>query len=302
MKKVAIVVQRCHETVVGGSESLAWHYASLLKDTYDVDLLTTTALDISDWANVLPAGSEEKDGINVIRFPVTVGRNAYWAQLHHRLSGGFDPFTPGRQRTSEKALQLKWTVALQEEFIKNQGPYSAPLMQFIKENWRDYQSIIFVTYLYPTTYFGLQQLPPGNALFAPTLHDEQPAYLSAYKHAAARARELLWLTEAEQRVSRKLWGDLPGRVVGMAIDTKPREPEVSHVPYLLYSGRVDPNKGCAQLFEFYFKYERATLSRLRLVITGTADMNIPPHADIDFRGFVSSEEKFRLMAGAAAYV
>ncbi len=31
MDKVAIVVQRCHESMVGGSESLAWHYAMLLK-------------------------------------------------------------------------------------------------------------------------------------------------------------------------------------------------------------------------------------------------------------------------------
>src|ERR1700752_136079 len=98
MKKVAIVVQRSHETVVGGSESLAWHYATLLKYDYHVDLLTTTAVDISDWANGLPEGSEARDGINVVRFPVTVGRNVYWAQLHQRLSGGFDPFTPGRHR------------------------------------------------------------------------------------------------------------------------------------------------------------------------------------------------------------
>ena len=39
MKRVAIVVQRCHESVVGGSESLAWNYATLLRDTCDVDVL-----------------------------------------------------------------------------------------------------------------------------------------------------------------------------------------------------------------------------------------------------------------------
>jgi len=27
MKKIAIIVQRCHESVVGGSEALAWQYA-----------------------------------------------------------------------------------------------------------------------------------------------------------------------------------------------------------------------------------------------------------------------------------
>src|SRR6185436_18500120 len=153
MKKLAIVVQRCHETVVGGSESLAWNYATLLREAYDVDVLTTTATDISDWANVLPAGPEKRDGINIIRFPVTVGRNAYWGKLYVRLHVGFDPFTPGRHRNSEKSLQVKWTLALQEEFIRNQGPYSEPLLSFIRKHWRDYQSIVFVTYLYPTSYF-----------------------------------------------------------------------------------------------------------------------------------------------------
>lgn len=302
MKKVAIVVQRCHESVVGGSESLAWHYATLLRDVYDVDVLTTTALETGEWANTLPAGLERKDGVNLRRFRVTVGRTAYWGQLHSRLARGFDPFTLGRHRNTEKELLLKWTLPMQEEFIRTQGPYSVPLMSFIKENWPSYQAILFVTYLYPTTYFGLQQLPAGNALFAPTLHDEQPAYLSAYKHAAQSARELVWLTAAEQRVGARLWGDLPGRVVGMAIDTKLREPEPSPIPYLLYCGRVDPNKGCAQLFEFYFKYKRATRSKLRLVMTGTEDTQIPKHPDIEFRGFVSPEEKFRLMAGASVYM
>lgn len=302
MSKVGIVVQRCHESIVGGSESLAWHYASLLSDAYDVDLLTTTALDISDWANVLPEGTTRRDGIDVHRFPVTIGRSAYWGQLYSRLVTSLDPFAPGRSRRNEEILPRRWSIPLQEEFIKHQGPYSEPLMQFIKENWREYRALIFVTYLYPTTYFGLQQVPSGQALFVPTLHDEQPAYLSAYKYAAQRAHKLIWLTEAEQRVGEKLWGKLPGSVVSLAIDKKLYEPPPPTSRYLLYCGRVDPNKGCTQLFEYFIKFKRTFPTRLRLVITGTEDMKVPAHSDIEFCGFVSSEEKARLMAGATVYV
>ena len=53
MNKVAIVVQRCHESIVGGSENLAWQYATLLKDEYEVDILSTTAIDAAYWSNVL---------------------------------------------------------------------------------------------------------------------------------------------------------------------------------------------------------------------------------------------------------
>jgi glycosyltransferase involved in cell wall biosynthesis len=299
MNKVAIVVQRNHEDVVGGSETLAWHYATLLRDDYQVDLLTTTAIDTSVWANTLLVGSETKERVRIVRFPVTIGRSHYWSGLHKRLLEAFGPFVPGKDRD---VPQLGWTIALQEDFIRHQGPYSAPLFQFIREHWRDYRAVIFITYLYPTTYFGLQQLPAGNALFAPTLHDELPAYVPAYKYAARRAGQLIWLTAAEQRVGQKLWGDLPGRVVSMAIETEVREPQWMPVPYLLYCGRVDPNKGCRELFEYFITFKRTNPSRLRLVITGKDDIPVPVHEDIEFRGFVSAEEKFRLMAGALLFV
>ena len=299
MSRVAIVVQRCHEDIVGGSETLAWHYAQLLRNAYEVDLLTTTAIDTSAWANALPAGAETRDGVRIVRFPVTIGRSQYWAGLLDRLVQEFGPLVPTR---NQDVPPLGWTIALQEDLIRHQGPYSEPLLRYIKENWRDYRAIIFITYLYPTTYFGLQQLPAGNALFAPTLHDELPAYLPAYNYAARRARQLVWLTAAEQRVGQKLWGDLPGQIVSMAIETDVREPQWAPAPYLLYSGRVDPNKGCVQLFDYFITFKKTQPSPLRLIITGKDDIPVPQHEDIEFRGFVSDEEKFRLMSGAMMFV
>ena len=299
MSRVAIVVQRCHEDIVGGSETLAWHYAQLLGDAYQVDLLTTTAVETSQWANTLTAGTETKDNVRIVRFPVTIGRSGYWSNLHRRLVEEFGSIAPTR---NGEVPQLQWSIALQEDFIRHQGPYSEPLLRYLNENWRDYRAVIFITYLYPTTYFGLQQVPAGRALFAPTLHDELPAYLPAYKYAARRARELVWLTAAEQRVGQKLWGALPGRVVSMAIDTDVREPQWAPAPYLLYCGRVDPNKGCRELFEYFITFKKTHPGNLRLIITGKDDMPVPVHEDIDFRGFVSVEEKFRLMAGAMLFV
>jgi glycosyltransferase involved in cell wall biosynthesis len=299
MNRVAIVVQRCHEDVVGGSETLAWHYAQLLSNSYEVDVLTTTAIDTSVWANTLPAGTETKDSVRILRFPVTIGRSVYWSLLHKRLMEELGPFAPTR---SQEVPQLPWSIALQEDLIRHQGPYSAPLLRYINEHWRDYRALLFITYLYPTTYFGLQQIPAGHALFAPTLHDELPAYLPVYKYSAHHAREVVWLTAAEARVGQKLWGDLPGRVVSMAIDTQLREARWTPAPYILYSGRVDPNKGCRQLFDYFLRYKQMRPSSLRLVITGKDDIPVPVREDIEFRGFVTPEEKFQLMAGAKLFV
>jgi glycosyltransferase involved in cell wall biosynthesis/SAM-dependent methyltransferase len=303
MKKVAIVVQRCHETVVGGSEALAWQYANLLKDTYEVDVLTTTAIDAAYWANALPEGLEVRDGVNVRRFKVDIGYSPYRTELFTRMIHDFDRLGAGSHNGPDGGMKhIPWSIALQEEFVRRIGPYSQSLVMFLRHNWSQYRAIIFVTYLYPTAYFGINEVPRGRALFAPTLHDEEPAYLSVYKHAAHRAHSMIWLTEAEQRLGHDLWGELPGRVVAMAIDATPREPAKRDYPYLLYCGRIDPNKGCVDLFNYFMRYKEENPSPLRLVLTGSADIPVPDHADIEFAGFVPAEEKFSLMAGARLYV
>src|SRR5947208_6642545 len=64
-QKVAIIVQRWHPTVAGGSEAHAWQYACLLKGRFAVDLLTTTALDAVSWASALPCGWTEQQCVRL---------------------------------------------------------------------------------------------------------------------------------------------------------------------------------------------------------------------------------------------
>jgi glycosyltransferase involved in cell wall biosynthesis/SAM-dependent methyltransferase len=303
MNKVAIVVQRCHESIVGGSESLAWQYATLLKEGYEVEVLTTTAVDADHWSNVLPEGIEVRDDINIRRFHVDIGYSPYRTELFVRMLQDFDRLGVGKHGAMGGGTRsFPWSIALQEELVRRIGPHSESLVQYVRQNWSSYRAIIVVTYLYPTAYFSLLEIPKGRALFAPTLHDEPPAYLSIYQHAARRAHSLIWLTEAERRLGTDLWGELPGRIVAMAIDAEPREPAQLKGPYLLYCGRIDPNKGCATLFDYFTRFKAKSPSELRLVLTGQDDMPIPDHADIDFRGFVSAEEKFSLMSGAQVYL
>ena len=303
MKKVAIIVQRCHESVVGGSEALAWQYATLLKDVYEVDVLSTTATDAAYWTNVLPEGLEVREGINIRRFHVDVGYSPFRSELFARMVGDFRKFHLGEGRESNgHKKHFPWSIALQEDLVRRIGPYSGSLVKHLADHWAEYRAIIIVTYLYPTAYFSLLEIPKGRALFAPTLHDEEAAYLSVYQHAARRAHSMIWLTEAEQRLGTALWGELPGRVVAMPIDTAPREPARLGYPYALYCGRIDPNKGCTTLFDHFIRFKAENSSALRLVLTGKDDIPVPDHPDIDYRGFVSAEEKFHLMAGAQAYV
>ena len=301
MKKVAIVVQRYHDSIAGGSEALAWQYAVLLGTAYDVDILTTTALDYITWANVLPVGLEKRQGITIHRFPVTIGRSPYWHQLHERLRRDYADVTQGGGRT-RRAQRGHWGIGLQEECIRHQGPYSDALLRFLQAHEHAYRAIIFVTYLYPTTYFGMFYVRSSRILLVPTLHNEPIAYLQAYKYMARRARSVLWLTQAEREVGRHLWGELPGRVVALPVNTDMVPPLDLGSPYLLYCGRLDPGKGTDQLIDFFMQFKHKASAKVRLVCIGDDGAGQPRHPDIEYRGFVPAHEKFALMAGATLCV
>ncbi|MDP1822130.1 MAG: glycosyltransferase family 4 protein [Archangium sp.] len=296
--RVGIVVQRCHSSITGGSEVEALHYARLLSAQCQVEILTTTALDYVTWKNELRAGPDLVEGIPVRRFAVTIGRTPYWHQLHERLIADHEP----RKHNPAAPLARPWSIALQEEFIRQQGPYCEGLLAYLEQRHGDYDAIIFVSFLYPTTYFGIQRVPSAKALLVPTLHDEPTAHLSAFRDMAHRVHEILWNAESERALGERLWGALPGRITSMAVGVEPAAPLDLGYPYVLYCGRIDAGKRCDQLIEYFLSFKRAHPGPLKLVLTGHDHLGIPQHAEIVHRGFVPEGEKRALMAGAQAFL
>ena len=70
-------------------------------------------------------------------------------------------------------------------------------------------------------------------------------------------------------------------------------------PFAIYIGRIDENKGCAQLFEL-LRPLHANLSGygLHLVLIGTPIIPIPAHPKVHHLGFVSDRDKFDALAAA----
>src|SRR5688572_32855494 len=93
-------------------------------------------------------------------------------------------------------------------------------------------------------------------------------------YAAHRAHSLVWLTDAARRLGQELWGELPGHIVGMAIDGDEREPAQLAEPYMLYCGRIDPNKGCNVLFDYFMRFKKENPSQLRLVLTDRKSVRV----------------------------
>jgi glycosyltransferase involved in cell wall biosynthesis len=295
MKRIAIVVQRCHESVVGGSEALAWQYARLLSARFEVEILTSTAIDYVSWANAVEPGSRRREGITVRHFPVLQEREYYWYGLHQRMMLELQPHLRDRTRF------CAWREAQQEDYVRFQGPLCPELDEWLCRRHVDYAAVLFCTYLYPTTYFGVNEIPAHKAILVPTLHDEPPAYLPIYQQRYLTRTNRIWLTAAEQRTAARLWGFDQGEVLGMAVEhSESSAPERRERPYLLYCGRIEAGKGCDELVQAFMRMPAR--GRVSLVLTGIDNMGLPDSPDIEYLGFVDEERKLALMAGASAFV
>ena len=68
--------------------------------------------------------------------------------------------------------------------------------------------------------------------------------------------------------------------------------------FLLYVGRIDENKGCAEMFDYFQRYSSQVSTQLKLVLIGSPVMTIPKSTNIRHLGFVTEEEKYDAMAAA----
>jgi hypothetical protein len=87
MTKIAFVVQRYGDKIVGGAESYTRELAETLvkKLGWQVDVLTTCAHDYMTWKNEYPEQSFTLNGVKVKRFASLLGRSPLFS-LYHRYS------------------------------------------------------------------------------------------------------------------------------------------------------------------------------------------------------------------------
>lgn len=281
-KKVAFVVQRYGMEVNGGAEFHCRLVAEHLSKYFDVEVLTTCAVDYVTWKNEYSAGTETLNGVLVRRFPVDYERDLL----------KFNKF-------SEKIFGNIHTYEDEVEWMKLQGPYSTKLFDYIKNNENNYTCFIFFTYLYCTTFFGLP-LVKEKALLVPTAHDEPPIYLSIFGSFFNCPRWFIYNTEEEKNfvISKFRVSNIPSDVVGVGIDIPDEIDSASFVQkynlddFVIFVGRVEESKGCQELFDYFLRYKKENKSSIKLVLLGKQIMEIPKNPDILSLGFVSEKDKF----------
>lgn len=292
-KRIALVNQRYGAEVNGGSEYYTRQLAEHLTDLYDVEVLTTKALDYTAWDNYYQRDTEIIHGVAVRRFTVSKPRNILKMKIFSRLQRCL-PF-------GAKYWGCRWVDA--------QGPYVPDLVQYIKEHKDDYAAIIFVTYLYYPTVKGLPQAADRSILL-PTAHDESYIYYKVYNSLFLSAKCLAYLTSEEKAFveSRFPVKDKENCICGTGVDVPEKTDSAAYrkkygleQPYLIYVGRIDENKGCIEMFHIFRKYkETHPNDPLKLVLMGKSAIQIPKEPDIVYQGFVSEEDKFNGVSGAEA--
>ncbi len=286
---IAFVVQRYGAEVTGGAEQHCRAVARRLAQQHRVTVLTTCALDHSTWNNHYEPGESTVDNVRVLRFSVSRGRSP---DFNRFINGFFD-------RTHSRQEEIT--------FLEKQGPDCPALLDHLRQCKEDYQVIVFYTYLYSPTVLGLP-LVASRAVLVPTAHDEPPIRLAIFHELFSLPRHLLFLTSTEESFVRRLFQNhqIPGSVVGMGIDGPRAEPRPERFRgrfrvsggFLLYLGRVEAGKGCAEMVDFFVRYKRRRPDGPTLILLGKVDMPIPNRRDIRALGFVEEQDKWDAIAGA----
>jgi glycosyltransferase involved in cell wall biosynthesis len=287
--RVAFVVQRCGLEVNGGAEAHCLQIAQHMAKHWLTEILTTCALDYMTWDNFYRAGSEQAGPTLIRRFPVDEPRDV---ETFNRLSSELH------------SRQDKTTLAEQEQWMRAQGPMSSALLNYLREHEDAYDAFIFFGYLYATTYFGLP-LVREKAFLAPLAHDEWPIYFKMWEGIFSLPRALIFNTPTEQEFLKKRFPGLTlsGPTIGVGIEKPGRvKPEEFrdryglHEPFLLYLGRIDESKGCAEMIDYFVQARRDGMIEHKLVLAGREVMPVPFHDDIISLGFLEEQEKWNALA------
>src|SRR5947208_16436655 len=133
-----------------------------------------------------------------------------------------------------------------------QGPYAPGILEWLRRHARDYDAVIFVTYLYWTAWAGVQECAGAvPTVLHPTAHDEPMIQLSIFDEEMYLPDALAFLTPEEAayvqtRFPRAPEGDVIGigvdvdKANGVARDAAPFRARygLGDAPYLLCVGRV----------------------------------------------------------------
>jgi glycosyltransferase involved in cell wall biosynthesis len=294
--RIGLVPARYGPGITGGAEIVLAQLAHRLRPRgWDVEILTTCALDHHSWANELPAGESTDDGILIRRFPAVVD-------------------TPGAERAAVEAAILAGRpvpLSQQQRWI-NDGVRVPELFHHLLDHARDYRVLVFTPYPFWPTFAGSQVAPERSVLWT-CLHDEPYASLELFRPMFSGVAGLLFQTEPEHALGHRLVPRLARHaLVGCGVEVPAgydpagfRDRYGIGGRFLLYAGRREGAKGWEDLLRAF----AAALTRrpdLPFTLVTCGGGPVRPPAGIADRvvdlGFLPDADRDAAYAAADAYL
>lgn len=264
---------------------------------WDVEVLTTRAINHYTWANDLPEGTTQEDGVTVRRFSTVAQTSRCGLRAQRAIQDGAVP-----------PVDDQWTWV--------SWRFTVPaLFEHLLRHGDGFDSVVFSPYLFWNTTACLPAVP-GRAVVMPCLHDETYARLDVVRPALALPKSLWFLSEPEHELAHSLGPVAPRHAVtGAGVNVpdgyQPEEFRARHDlsrPFLLYAGRRELDKGWDWLLRTYAQALRHGMTGVDLVTIGTGDVTVPTALDvaglggrvIDL-GFLPDAERNDAFAAALAY-
>jgi glycosyltransferase involved in cell wall biosynthesis len=283
--KLACVVHRFGADIAGGSEAHCRHVAEHLAAEHSVTILTSCARDHISWRNEYAPGASTLGRLSVLRFPVARQRSM------QRFAD-----------VSEQAFSGVAGDAQQEDWFRENGPDVPDLLEHLRVHGAGYDAVLFWAFRYAEVYFGLPHVA-DRAILVPTAEEDPVIRMSILERFFARPAGYIFLTPEEQQlVQRRMTTRMPrSTIIGSGLDPAVPRPPLDlrsagvRDPFVLYLGRIDPNKGCADLLQHFMRFKSQHPGPVQLVMAGPASMPLPEHPDVVYLGFVDEPTRDGLL-------
>jgi len=292
--KLTFVTPRYGTEVIGGAETAARMLAERLcrRPDWEVEVLTSCAMDHLTWENTEPAGTSTLNGVTVRRFPTSSRRQLDYFDLDAKI------------RLAPSAVGL----AEARRWVALNGPMCPGLVDAVAAT--DADVVACYPYLFATTVDGIAVSPVPTVLH-PAAHDEPALYLSAFRQSFRHVDGFVYHTQAERDLMEYAFGNgaKPQIVLGLGVNDPAGAGRsggdllgLGDRPYLCYLGRVDEHKGCGMLAEYFAQYKDRHPGDLALAFIGPISDQAPEHPDIVATGTVSEADKWDILGGAEVMV
>jgi glycosyltransferase involved in cell wall biosynthesis len=291
--KIAFAVLRYGDNILGGAEYLARLVAEHLAQSglAEIDVLTTAASLHYAPSNNLPTGISWLNGVRILRFPIDL--TAFDMQVYQQLMWYqyYEPHGIPLERQNDWARNMT---------------FSAAMCAYLDAYQAEYDAIIIVPYI---NSLHAAMVAPHKTYIWPCMHDEPPAYAVPVMRMLNAARGVIFNSEPELAVARRL-GLHNSNVGVVALGIDPLDGSRARFyaqtplapPFIVYAGRLEDSKNIAELYAFFEEYKRQFPGDLCLRLLGKGPEQPPARPDIIAEGYVPSQRKADVFASAVAVV